>query len=211
VVSLCSNERSRLRKVTACTLGAAGLVLALTACGASPPTRSVEVGDATATPPGGCEVGASCVPTASADDVALTAVPANLAASGGMQTQQLDATTTVYTRTWMSPVDTFLNPGGQPMGASIAVELTRHASSDGALGDLLKAGPRSVSAMTLGQRHGYVSTWTVATRALDGSTPLQETATSIYVDLSDTLRLQIDTIGLRPDQAAQAALGVVVQ
>ncbi len=86
-----------------------------------------------------------------------------------------------------------------------------HPPSDPVGADAMKGSPRAFSGTSIGARSAFVSSWTVTAMQLDGVTPVQETATSIYLDLSATLRLQINTLGLSPGQAAKAALGVIVR
>jgi hypothetical protein len=184
--------------------------MAMAACG-SPSGRTIEVrADAVTPTTTGCSAASSCAPGI-ATDVDLPSPPAGMTAVAGEQTEKLDDTHTVLRRIWESPTPTFLNPGGQPMGGWLELELTTHPAADSSLADAMGANPRSFSGTAIGPRNAFVSNWTVTAQALDGATPVPVAATSIYMDISPTLRLQINTLGLSPGQAAMAALGAMIR
>ena len=141
----------------------------------------------------------------------MAALPAGFGTGGAATTDQLDDQDLMITRTWQVSKPTFLNPGGRPMGATITVQVTNHPAEDegDALG--LDANPRPPSPVEIGARSAYTSTWTISTYALDGTTPVQLQAASIYVALSDTVRVQVNTVGLNPDLTQLLAAAVVVQ
>jgi hypothetical protein len=139
------------------------------------------------------------------------AVPSGFNIGGATHSDQLDADDLMYVRTWRVSKPTFLNPGGEPMGASISVQVTNHPSEDESLALDLGDNPRPPSPVQVGPRSAYASTWTISTVGLDGSTPVQVQAVSIYLELSGTVRVQVNTIGLDVDMARLVAGAVVVQ
>jgi len=124
---------------------------------------------------------------------------------------QLDDDDVMFSRTWQVSKASFLNPGGEPMGPTISVQVTNHPSEDETTALGLDANPRPPSPVRLGVRSAYASSWTISTYALDGTTPVQLQAVSIYVAVSDTVRVQVNTIGLGLDVAQLVAGAVVVQ
>jgi hypothetical protein len=160
--------------------------------------------------PAGCSVASTCAPQ-TAGGVALMAVPTGFNLGGTTRTDQLDADDLMYVRTWRVSRPTFLNPGGEPMGASITVQVTNHPSQDESSALGLDDNPRPPSPVEVGPRSAYASTWTISTVGLDGRTPVQVQAVSIYLELSDTVRVQVNTIGIDVDLAQLVAGAVVVQ
>ncbi len=139
------------------------------------------------------------------------ALPSGFNLGGTTRSDQLDADDLMYVRSWRVSKPTFLNPGGEPMGASITVQVTNHPSEDVATALGLDANPRPPSPMKVGPRSAYASTWTISTVGLDGTTPVDVQAVSIYIALSDTVRVQVNTVGLDIDVAQLVAGAVVVQ
>jgi hypothetical protein len=161
------------------------------------------------TPPG-CSVASTCAPRA-AGGVALAALPSDFGLGGPTRSDQLDADNLMFVRTWRVSKPTFLNPGGEPVGATISVQVTNHPSEGEATALGLDDNPRPPSPMKVGPRSAYVSTWTISTVGLDGTTPMDVQAVSIYLELSDTVRVQVNTMGIDPDLAQLVAGAVVVQ
>jgi hypothetical protein len=189
------------------------IVLVAAACSSAPHASAPSAARllSAVTPlPSGCGVGSTCAP-ASASGVAMAALPQGFGAAGDATTDQLDDQDVMITRTWQVSKPSFLNPGGQPMGATITVQVTNHPAEDvrDALG--LDTNPRPPSPVQVGARSAYSSTWTISTYALDGTTPVQLQAASIFVALSDTVRVQVNTIGLSPELTQLLAAAVVVQ
>jgi hypothetical protein len=176
----------------------------------SSPPSAARLLSAVSPVPSGCGLGSTCTP-ASAAGVAMAALPQGFGPAGGATTDQLDDHDVMITRTWQVSRPAFLNPGGEPMGATITVQVTNHPAEDerDALG--LDSNPRPPSPVQVGARSAYSSTWTISTYALDGTTPVQLAAASIYVALSDTVRVQVNTIGLDPTLTQLLAAAVVVQ
>jgi len=143
--------------------------------------------------------------------VALAAVPPGFGAPGDETTDQLDDVDTMISRTWQVSKPTFLDPGGEPVGATISIQVTTHPSEDDATALGLATNPRPPSPVQIGPRQAYVSTWTISTVALDGTTPVTVPAVSIYLEVSDTVRVQVNTVGLSADLAQLVAGAVVVQ
>ena len=187
--------------------------VAMTACSngarTAPPERARLLA-AVSPQPSGCDVATSCAPAA-AHGVAIAALPQGFGGGGVTSVDQLDVDDVMLSRTWQVSKPSFLNPGGEPMGPTINVQVTNHPSEDEATALGLASNPRPPSPVQLGVRGAYASTWTVSTYALDGTTPVQLQAVSIYVAVSDTVRVQINTLGLGVDLAQLVADAVVVQ
>jgi hypothetical protein len=193
-------------------LGLVVLVLASAGCstGASRSAPSVRLMSAVQPAPPGCAMTSSCTPVA-AQGPALTAVPSGFGSPSAVDVGQPDPDDTIYTRRWQASQPTFLNPGGQPMGAEIDVRVTDHPSEDDATALGLADNPRQLRQVSVGSRDAYASSWTVTATGLDGTSQVTLQAESIYIAVSDTLRVQVDTIGLSPIVAQLVAQAVVVQ
>jgi hypothetical protein len=89
--------------------------------------------------------------------------------------------------------------------------VTNHPSQDEPTALGLNYNPRPPTAEQIGQRSAFASTWTIPAVGLDGTTPVQVQAVSIYVAVSDTVRVQVNTMGVGVDLANLVAGAVVVQ
>jgi hypothetical protein len=196
------------------TLVVTGLALGLVSCASHrAPTAAPRWHDAVKLAavqplPPGCSVTNSCAPPA-ASDVALSLAPGGYADQSGLE-QQPEDNGVLLSRRWQSPVNNFLDPGGEPMGAQVAVRLIEHPaeSASDALG--LSDNPRATSPVGIGSRIAYESDWTVPAQSLDGS-PVQLSASSVYVVISSTVTLEVTSIGLTPSLTQILTRGVVVQ
>ena len=97
------------------------------------------------------------------------------------------------------------------MGAYVEVDLTTHPSEDESTALGLTENPRPPSAVSLGDRGTYESSWTIPTTGLDGTTRMQVAAESIFVALSDTVQVQVTTVGINPDLTELLAEAVVIR
>jgi hypothetical protein len=159
--------------------------------------------------PVGCSLASSCAP-ASARDMDLGLVPSGYRDTSGLRSQPEAGNGVMLTRIWRAPKPSFLDPGGEPMGAMVTVQVIRHPvePADEALG--LANNPRGTSKVAIAKRIAYESDWTIPTQDLQGR-PVQISASSVYVVLSSRITVEVTTIGMTPSVAQALAKGVVVR
>ena len=159
--------------------------------------------------PSGCSLASSCAPT-TAGDMVLGLMPSGFAQRRGLSRLPEAAGGVMLTRSWQAARPSFVDPGGEPMGAMVSVEVIRHPveSAVDALG--LADNPRRTTKVTIAARTAYESDWTIPTEDLDGH-PVQISASSVYVVLSSRITVEVTTIGMSPSVAQALTKGVVVR
>jgi hypothetical protein len=140
----------------------------------------------------------------------LGLVPSGYRNTSGLRNQPEAAGGVMLSRTWHAPSPSFLDPGGEPMGAMVSVEVIRHPVESAAEALGLAHNPRGTSKVTIAHRTAYESDWTIPTQDLQGR-PVQISASSVYVVLSSRITVEVTTIGMTPSVAQALAKGVVVR